>query len=332
MKVLVTGATGFIGTHLCHRLHREGHTLVALVRDPKKASALPRENVELLEGDLSLFARDRLELPACDAVVHLAGLVAAEKLSDYREINYLAVERLVECLQRQRWKPRRFLFASSLAAAGPCTDGVAKSETDPSMPVEPYGASKLEAEQYLKRAPFATTSFRPALVLGEGDAATLTLFKMARRGLGFRVAGANPKLSFVDIEDLVDALMKMLADDSSAHRLYFVSHPQVADNLAIWRSLAKAMNREVRTVPVPRPALYLAMVLMTGLSRVFRFKNQLDSKQYQQLTAPGFVCSSAALQRELSWQPRHDLDAAIARAARGFEKAGWLEESAKAPS
>src|ERR1700735_3857542 len=98
MRILVTGGTGFIGRHLCQRLVERGDHVVALVRSKRKASALPAQ-VETLEGD-----------------------VAAERPEEYEAINFTAVKDLVECVGRQAWKPARFLFASSLAAAGPsCT-------------------------------------------------------------------------------------------------------------------------------------------------------------------------------------------------------------------
>src|SRR5215204_844110 len=109
MKILVTGATGFIGNHLVHRLVRDGHSVVALVRNREKAKDLPP--VEILEGDLSLFENPRTVLPACDAVIHLAGVVAADRLADYERINFTAVKHLVACIDRQGWKPKRFLFS-----------------------------------------------------------------------------------------------------------------------------------------------------------------------------------------------------------------------------
>src|SRR5512139_1057361 len=146
MKILVTGATGFIGNHLVHRLVRDGHSVVALVRNRDKARELPA--VEVLEGDLTLFEHPRTVLPACDAVIHLAGVVAAERIEDYERINFTAVKHLVACLERQSWKPKRLLFSSSLAAAGPSATPL--TERDPCAPIEAYGTSKLEAERFLQ--------------------------------------------------------------------------------------------------------------------------------------------------------------------------------------
>jgi nucleoside-diphosphate-sugar epimerase len=299
--------------------------VVALVRDPAKAKGLPTHDVELLRGDLSLFTRPDVVLPACDAVVHLAGVVTAKRLSDYHDLNFVAVQDLVHCLERQAWRPRRLLFASSLAAGGPSRDGALRTEADGCAPVDPYGESKKRAEEFLRGAPFPTTSFRPALVFGPNDSATVTLFRMAKRGLGFRVAGRDPGLSFVDIDDLLDALLLLLGDDSTAHRTYFVSHPTPTTTTALWAALGEAAGRRgVLMAPIPQPVLYAAMRAMTALSKVFGFANQLDEKQYQQLTAPGFLCSSAALTTDFGWHARFDLPATLKRAAEGYRLAGWL--------
>lgn len=324
MKVFITGATGFIGTHLVHRLVTDGHQVVALVRDPAKARALPTTNVELISGDLSIFEDAGTVLPECDAVIHLAGVIAADRVEDYERINFVAVKHLVACLERQRWRPKRLLFSSSLAAAGPNPTGAPKSEADACTPVEAYGKSKLDAEHFLQTVAFPTTSFRPAVVFGPGDPATITLFKLAKRGIGFQPAGHNPWLSFIDVDDLVDAVVKMLADSSTAHRTYFVSHPATTDQRTLWRALGTTLDRKVRVLPVPRPLLYGLMVTSTAVAKLFRFKNQLDIKQYTQITSPGFACSSAALQSDLAWQPQHDLSASLAKAAAGFRKAAWL--------
>ena len=312
MKLLVTGATGFIGNHLVHRLVRDGHHVVALVRNRDKARDLPA--VEILEGDLSLFENPRTVLPACDAVIHLAGVIAADRIEDYEKYNFTAVKHLVACLERQSWKPKRLLFASSLAAAGPSVTPM--RETDDCAPIEPYGKSKLDAERFLQYAPFPTTSFRPGVVFGHGDQATITLFKLANNRLGFRPAGQNPQLSFIDVDDLVEAIVAMLADTSRAHRTYFVCHPSSTDQRTLWRTLGTTLGRGVFVVPVPRPLLYGLMRL--GVSR------QLDEKQYKQIIAPGFVCSSSALSRDTGWKPQFGLEASLAKAAAGFRQARWL--------
>jgi nucleoside-diphosphate-sugar epimerase len=230
----------------------------------------------------------------------------------------------VQCIARQNWRPRRLLFASSLAAAGPTAPGVRKTESDPCDPVDDYGRAKLAAEHVLRDAPFPTTSFRPSIVFGPKDAATLTFFRMAARGWGFRVGGLPQGFSFIDIDDLLDGVLEMAGDTTADHLTYFVTSDHDTDSQQLWEALSTVTGKRVRVLVVPRAALRGATVASTALSRVFGFKNQLDRKQYDQLTAPSFLCSSQALQRAYGWKPRLDLHQTLEKALAGYRADGWI--------
>ena len=122
-------------------------------RSRKAAATLPARGVETLAGDSSLFERPDLQLPACDSVIHLAGVVTATTPEQYDAVNLQAVKTLVKALGRQAWRPQRLLFASSLAAAGPSATRVAKTERDPAEPIDAYGRAKLAAERFLAALP-----------------------------------------------------------------------------------------------------------------------------------------------------------------------------------
>ena len=323
MRILVTGATGFIGRHLCRRLVERGDTVVALVRSRGKARVLPPD-VEVLEGDLTLFADPGTVLPRCDVVVHLAGVVAAQAPEEYEAINYGAVKDLVGCLSRQSWRPARMLFASSLAAGGPTIRGQSLTEADALRPIDPYGDAKARAEVVVRDAPFPTTAFRPSVVLGPGDEASLTLFRAARAGVGFRVAGVPQELSFIDVRDLVEAIVRMADDRRAGSHCYYASYPTPTDVRVLWRELATVLRKTVMVVPVPAWTLWVAMRVATAASALFRLRNQLDAKQYRQMVAPAFVCSSDRLRAELGWEPRHDLTDCLTHAAAGYREAGLL--------
>lgn len=323
MRFFVTGATGFIGSHLCRQLVDSGHHVTALVRNAEKAQVLP-ESVAFVKGDLSLFRDPSIQLPEVDVVVHLAGVVAAGSKQEYWDINYQAVVDLVECIERQSWTPKRMLFASSLAAGGP-TDAGPRSESTPDAPICAYGQAKKQAEVYLESAPFPITSFRPAIVLGRRDPAMLTLFKMASKGVGFRVAGPAQRLSFIDVDDLITAIAAMSEDASDVSKTFFVSHTVQTDQGELWRAIAQGMDRKVRVLAVPKPMLWMAMQATTMWSKLQpSFTNQLDSKQYEQMLAPAWLCDSSALQKDLGWMPQHGLVASARKTSEGYREDGWL--------
>jgi nucleoside-diphosphate-sugar epimerase len=320
MKILLTGATGFIGQHLCQRLVDEGHEVLALVRNPEKAKGLPQNNVSLLKGDLSLFKDKSLVLPPCDQVIHLAGIVTAPSLKVYQKINFDALVDLVECLKRQSWQPKQFLFASSLAAAGPSVPGSPKKESHPCTPIDPYGQAKLAAELYLEEAPFPVVTFRPGAVIGPGDPAMLTIFKLAQRGIGFGVRGHDQAFSWIYVDDLVEAIIAMLKHKFAVSTIYFVNHPRETSTEQLWAVLEKSLGRKIRVIRFPKPLFYMLMLVGTALAKFLPIKNQLDKKQYQQLVAPAWVASSEALQNDLAWEPEHDIHACIDATYQGYKK------------
>lgn len=323
MRLFITGATGFIGRHLCREAVARGHHVTALLRTPSKVDVLA-PGVAVLKGDLSSFAQPDFVLPECDVVVHLAGVVTAADPDDYARVNLHAVEDLVTCLGRLATPPRRLLFASSLAAAGPSPADRAWTEADAPAPVDPYGDAKARAEAVVRAAPFPSTIFRPPMVFGPQDDATLTLFRSARVGVGMRAAGAPQRLSWVDVRDLVDALLRMADDTRPGSQTYFTSHPDDTDIHALWGAIGHAVGRRVWVVPVPKWTLRAASGVATAAAAVVPFHNQLDDKQVRQITAPAFVCSSARLRAELGWAPQHALQDAMVNAVAGYRAAGTL--------
>ncbi|MCA9772030.1 MAG: NAD-dependent epimerase/dehydratase family protein, partial [Myxococcales bacterium] len=319
-----TGATGFIGTHLTRELLNSGHEVLGLVRAPAKIAPDLRDSMEVLPGDLSIFRDPNLRLPPCDVVVHLAAPVTAPSARDYDQTNRAAVEDLLGALSRQVWKPRRLLLCSSLAAAGPSTPGRPHTEDDPLGPIDWYGQAKAGAEALVDDLPYPVTILRPCIVLGAGDPATLALFKMARTGFALRPAGPPQEVSFVDVADVVTAIAAMAGDAGEAGHVYFIAQDGTITVDEMLAAMGAAQGKRVRVIAIPRAALRAAVTLGTAAARVLPIRNQLDLKQYKQMTAPAFACSSARLQRELGWKPVVGLAESVERAAAGYRAMGWL--------
>ncbi|MDD4973611.1 MAG: NAD(P)-dependent oxidoreductase [Bacteriovorax sp.] len=151
MKILVTGANGFLGTHLCERLLGLGHTVYGLVRTPSKMG-LTHENFIMVQGDLNQTLLPWINyLPNdLDACIHTAGLVHSYNTEDFFNVNTLGTKILIESLKAKFSQKFKFILVSSLAAAGPVKFGEIKDETDLDFPVSIYGRSKKQAEEMLR--------------------------------------------------------------------------------------------------------------------------------------------------------------------------------------
>lgn len=325
MRIFITGATGFIGQHLCHKLVQNGHDVIALVRNPNKVSSLPTHNIALVQGDLNSFKSSDFKIPHCDVVIHLAGTVTAKRQSEYDEINFLAVKELYNCILRQSSKPKRLLFASSLAATGPSSHDQHLDESQPAVPIDEYGRAKFNAENFLKaQTEIPVTIFRPCAVLGPLDANTFNLYKIARTGFGFVPTGAPQKISFIGVFDLVNAIIRMMNESSNEHKTYFVSHHDPVDTHHLWRAVGQSLDKNIKLIKVPRPLLYLTMHTNTLYANLFDKPNVFDRKYYDQLKAPAWVCKSDRLTQDLDWKAEQSLAEVLKDAANSFKKAGWL--------
>jgi hypothetical protein len=115
-----------------------------------------------------------------------------------------------------------------------------------------------------------------------------------------------------------------MEDATDQHRTYFVSAHEDFDSAGLWKTLSEVMGRRVRVLRLPRALVYVASLVNTALAKVFRFKNQLDRKQYEQLVAPAFLCSSEALQKAHRWSPRFGLRESLSKAVAGYRADGLL--------
>ncbi len=324
MRYFVTGSTGFIGIHLCRWLISSGHEVYGLVRNLNKIPSDIQGKLKIVQGDLDIFKNKKLVLPEVDVVVHLAAVIAGKNSEDYMQINHDAVKHMLESLRHQDWQPKRFILASSLAAAGPNSNGKILSESDEPRPIDPYGIAKLKAEQLLLNQPFPTTIFRPPVVIGPGDPAMLTVFKMVKSGFATLPMGKPQQLSFVYVEDLVEAIVLMSNDLSTSNRLYYTSSEITITNREIVDTIAEVLQKRICIIFIPKYVIKLIMYLSTAASVVFRVAKFYDYRQYKQMTAPAFICTSELLTAETKWKAKTGLTEAIRLSATGYQKQKWL--------
>src|SRR5512139_1412868 len=215
MRALVTGGTGFIGSHLAEFLIREGHEVTCLVRDTTKPGYLEGLPVTMVRGDCT--DRDSLTgaVRSADYIFHLAGLTKARREHEFYEVNVKGTENVVRAAQERNAGLKRFVHLSSLAAVGPSSTGRPLAEDCEHRPVSAYGRSKSEAEQvvYGKRNDMPVTILRPPAVYGPRDRDLLLFFKLVNTG--FVPHWGKSYYSFVYVEDLVRALVLSALGESA---------------------------------------------------------------------------------------------------------------------
>jgi nucleoside-diphosphate-sugar epimerase len=262
--VLVTGATGFIGRHLCRALAADGARVRALVRDP----AAPLDPGVEAAPVAGLHDRDGLRRAAagCGAVVHLAARVhvmhdtAADPLAEFRRVNVEGTETLLDAA----WEEgvRRFVYASSVKAVGERSGAPWTEEVEPA-PVDPYGISKLEAERLVRARAVERGMHAPVLrfplVYGPGVGANmLQLFRLVDRGVPLPLGAVRNRRSLAYVGNVAAAVQAVLATPAAAHETFFVADGPALSTPELVRAIAAALGRPARLVPVP-PALLRVM-------------------------------------------------------------------------
>ncbi|WP_033320266.1 NAD-dependent epimerase/dehydratase family protein [Streptomyces yerevanensis] len=308
MYVLLTGATGFVGSRMVRYLLSQGHTVAALVRPETAPDAVQR----LREAGVHPFGDLAPALQACDAVVHLAAVTRAICARDFHRANADGTRALLHAAATLDTPPT-VVVCSSLAAAGPSTLARPRTESDTPAPVSHYGCSKLAAEEvahaYAARVP--SVIVRPPAVYGPGDPALLpTLAAMIRAGIGVRPAG-SPRYCLIHVDDLCTALILALTVGRRLDPLdrqsgvYQVcdgsprSFPEICDDLA--RALGR---RAPRLVPLPRPVLMAVSTLIETASRPVGIQPVLGRDKARELNQAAWTCANDRARTELGFTPQ----------------------------
>jgi nucleoside-diphosphate-sugar epimerase len=334
--VLVTGASGFIGRHLVHRLIERGCRVSCLVRATSDTDELRAAGVQLVIGDVTDRADMGRILAASQAkiVFHLAGLLKALHSDDFLRVNAGGVESVAaacaDCAE-----PPVLVVVSSLAAAGPSAEDRPGVESDPPMPVSAYGRSKLAAERtvarYAGRVPI--TIVRPPIVFGAGDRAVLEMFRpIARWGLHVVPGRKQRRFSLIHVADLVEGLL-LVAEKGERHcpegspgrGVYFFStddHPTYAQ---LGEAIAAALGKKhVTIIRLPGPLVQGIGLCGDAMTWIRRRPAWLNSDKMTEALAGSWMCSSAKARTDLGWYPAVALADRLRETAQGYRQAGWL--------
>jgi nucleoside-diphosphate-sugar epimerase len=325
----LTGATGFLGSHIADALLAEGGRVRAAVRPTSDLRWLAGKDLECVEAALTPppDRDDDADAESLDAfldgartVIHCAGVVRAPDEAGYHRGNVLSTRRLLEAAARSG-SVTAFVLISSLAAGGPAGPDAPRHEADPCEPITAYGRSKVQAEGLLGRNwPFRTTALRPPALYGPRDSAFLPLFQAARRGWSAEL-GNVAALSLVDGRDAARAAVLLAADERARGPWYVDGGPAVSFR-ELAHALELAFGRRVRTLRIPAGLLRAAAKLV-GRERAERLP-VLAEDRLRDAEAPGWVCDGGRLREELGFAPERTLDEGLAQTLLWYRNEGWL--------
>jgi nucleoside-diphosphate-sugar epimerase len=322
MKILITGATGFIGSHLIGALSATDDEVYALVRDPRRLTQTSGRPVRALTGDLFNIP----DLPAgLDIVYHLAGLTKTLKKKDYYTVNRKGTASLLDALDRQGLRPK-VVVLSSVAAGGPSEKGSRRSEDDPPRPMTPYGESKRggEEEALARKDRFPIVILRVAAVYGPRDPDFLSLFRYVRSGIVPTIGFRSRPFSLCYVKDVVRALRLAAEKPVAGGEILNISDPEPYTLGQFGRAAADALGVDAKRIVIPFGLAFPAVLAMKLLSGIVRKPTPINMDKYRDYRQAGWVVDVTKARAQLGFEAGTPLEAGTRETAAWYVENGWL--------
>ena len=328
MKVLVTGATGFLGSHLSERLVREGHDVRALVRKSSKTDFLKKLGVELTLA--SLENGDGLEeaVSGVDAVVHGAGIVKAKRPEEFTRINAGGTRNLVDAIREHAPDLSRFVYISSLAAHGFLKEnGPLPYDAEPN-PVTHYGRSKLEGERYVldMKDDVPVTVIRPPAIYGPRDTEMIAFFQIVSRRMVAFLGDSRRRTSLIYATDCADAIYRALTREHQSGRVYFVEDGRGVlpggvrlDHRRTRSTRGRSSSCRSRWASCAPPAAGSELYGRLADKAVMLTRDKVNELDAEQL-----CCPADPIREELGWVPEIQFEEGARRSVAWYREQGWL--------
>jgi nucleoside-diphosphate-sugar epimerase len=327
MKALVTGATGFIGSHVADKLLSKGYEVRCIVRKSSNLRWLENKPIEL--GNASLDDKESLKsaLKDIDIVFHVAGLTFAKNYDEFLKGNRDGTRNLLEAIDETQTKISRFLHVSSQTVAGP-SDALENPKTEdmPPKPLTSYGKSKKAAEdevhKFKGKIPY--TIVRAPAVFGPRDTAIFDIFKIAKYGLGTLIGFDKKYVSLIHSDDLTRGMIEAAESSNTIDETYFISSEEFYTWDKVIPEIGKAFGKNILKLKIPH-----AVVLgLAGVSEFFgKFSKKPPVFNYEKgidFIQSYWTCSVDKAKKDFGYSQKMSLEDGIKDTVRWYQENKWL--------
>jgi len=327
MRVLVTGGSGFLGSHIAEQLKAGGHEVVCLVRGASRVAFLEGLGVELARGEV----RDRESLNravrGCDAVIHAAGVVKARSIDEFRAVHVDGTVALAEAAIAHAPALKRFVHVSTAGVMGPGTPGRKLQITDEPHPQTRYATTKLEGERALleRAGSLPITILRPPAIYGPRDSEILAFFKMVRRSrLAIRLGKSLQRVSMIYGSDAAAACVLALTADVPSGSTYFIDDGEEHSFDSMAAAIADAYGVRLLGVPsLPAQVVRFAAALSDLYASATRSAVMFSTDKLGELLIEHFVVDAEPARRDLGFAPEVNFAEGARRAAAWYREHHW---------
>lgn len=329
--ILVTGGTGFIGSHLLARLAAGDEPVRALVRSASAVDRLRQPPagkqgapIEVVRGDLVSGDGIAMAVSGCDTVIHLAGVTKALSSADYYRGNVRATETLARAIAATG-KQVRMVHVSSLAAIGPGADATPITENQQPNPLTNYGRSKLEGEQLVRSLLPDAVIIRPPVVYGPRDTDVFRLLKSISQGIVLQMAGGERWFSAIYATDLADGIIAASKAPEARSRDYFMAHRDAVSWSQFAAIAAGILHRKPRVVNVPVPAAYAVAFCAEVWARLTRKPGIISREKIDEAQCRYWVCDTRRAKVEIGFEAATNLNDGLTNTLAWYREDGWIK-------
>ena len=326
MNVLVTGASGFVGSHIADRLLSAGHEVRALLRERSSEEWLHGKPIEIVRANLMDVDSLRASVENVDAIVHVGGVTAAKNRQGFFDGNLLPTRNLLEAARRFNPGLSRFVQCSSQTAIGPSLDGQPVTELTPPHPITTYGQSKRAAEEECERArqDFPVTILRLAAIYGPRDTAILTFFQTVDKRLKPLIGMRDKRINLAHVSDVANAALLAVEKEEAKNQTYFIGGEQHYTWREVSDLTAEILKRRGLTVKLPHALVYT----VAGFSEFFSmFRSRpsvLNWEKGRDMVQANWTCSVEKAKREIGYRQNVSLEDGIKDTTEWYRQNGWM--------
>jgi UDP-glucose 4-epimerase len=325
-RVLITGASGFVGYHLINEAINNNLEVFAAVRKSSKVDHLKEFDVKYTYPDFTSLQnlKDNINENKYDYIIHAAGVTKARSAAEYDNINADYTYNLALAALESNISLKKFVLVSSLAAVGPLNtlSGIITENTPPA-PVTAYGRSKLLAEEKLKSlADLDYTILRPTGVYGPRDRDIFIFFKQLSNHIEPYIGNIEQNLSLIYVTDLANATIKALHTGNK--KTYNLSDGNFYDRYALGNITREVLN--LKTVKFHLPVNFVKLIanISEKVSSLGNKASVLNIEKLKELMAVNWNCDIALAEADLGFSPQYDLRSGVTETLKWYKANKWL--------
>jgi len=326
-KVFITGATGFIGSHLTDKLINKNYEIRCLARKTSNLRWLKDKPVELVYGDLWDDKILEKAIEDVDYVYHVGGVNFAKKKEDYFRGNTEGTENLIKITHRVNPDLKKFLYTSSQTAVGPSFGNKPVDENTEYHPITTYGRSKMEAEKVVRKYfdKMNCTIVRAPAVYGPRDVAILEYFKTMSKGLQPLIGFNNKMVSLIHSSDLVDGMILAAESEKAVSNIYFISSEKFYTWKEVGELTSKLMNKRTITIKIPHFIVYFVGANAQFFSMFSKKPAIMNLEKCRDLTTQYWICSTEKAKRELGYKETLGLEKGLKDTIDWYKEMKWIK-------